>query len=126
MTLIFSARRYLAGRSLAALVGSGGMLLGLAAPAVAYDGPGCTAGDIAAVEGQVATAMAAYLFTHPDVNNLFTSVDGLSRADAQSQVRSYLAANPQVQAEIDAIRGPAYGLRDRCNIPDEHMHLGVL
>ena len=126
MTLIFSARRYLAGRSLAALVGSGGMLLGLAAPAVAYDGPGCTAGDIAAVEGQVATAMAAYLFTHPDVNNLFTGVDGLNRADAQNQVRSYLAANPQVRAEIDAIRGPAYGLRDRCNIPDEHLHLGVL
>lgn len=126
MTLIFSARRFLAGRSLAALVGSGGMLLGLAAPAVAYDGPGCTAGDIAAVEGQVATAMAAYLFTHPDVNNLFTGVDGLNRADAQNQVRSYLAANPQVRAEIDAIRGPAYGLRDRCNIPDEHLHLGVL
>ena len=126
MTLILSARRFLAGRSLAALVGSGGMLLGLAAPAVAYDGPGCTAGDIAAVEGQVATAMAAYLFTHPDVNNLFTGVDGLNRADAQNQVRSYLAANPQVRAEIDAIRGPAYGLRDRCNIPDEHLHLGVL
>ena len=121
MTLIFSARR-----TVAAVVGSGGLLLGLAAPAVAYPGPGCSAGDIAAVEGQVATAMAAYLFTHPDVNNLFTSVDGLSRADAQSQVRSYLAANPQVQAEIDAIRGPAYGLRDRCNIPDEHLHLGVL
>lgn len=121
MTLIFSARR-----TVAAVVGSGALLLGLAAPAVAYPGPGCSAGDIAAVEGQVATAMAAYLFTHPDVNNLFTSVDGLNRDDAQSQVQGYLAANPQVNAEIDAIRGPAYALRDRCNIPDEHLHLGVL
>lgn len=121
MTFTLSARR-----SMAAVAGAGGMLLGMAAPAVAYDGPGCTAGDIAAVEGQVATAMAAYLFTHPDVNNLFTSVDGLDRADAQTRVQGYLAANPQAKAEIDAIRGPAYALRDRCNIPDEHLHLGVL
>ena len=40
--------------------------------------------------------------------------------------QGYLAANPQTQAEIDAIRGPAFDLRNRCNIPDASIHLGVL
>jgi hypothetical protein len=37
-----------------------------------------------------------------------------------------LAANPQIKAEIDAMRQPATALRDRCNIPDDHIHFGVV
>ncbi len=121
MTLTFSARR-----AAASILGGGVVLVGLAAPAAAEPGPGCTAADITAVEAQVATAMAGYLFTHPDVNALFTSVEPLPRADARSKVANYLAANPQTKAEIDAIRGPAFALRDRCNIPDDLGHFGVL
>lgn len=113
-------------RSAVSVLGAGGVLLGLAAPAVAYDGPGCTAADITAVEAQVATAMAGYLFTHPDVNAFFTSLDGLNRSESQSKAQAYLAANPQIKAEIGAIRGPGSALRDRCNIPDDHVHFGVV
>jgi hemophore-related protein len=116
----------LARRTAASVLGAGGVLLGVAAPAVAYDGPGCTAADITAVEAQVATAMTGYLFTHPDVNAFFTSLDGLNRSDSQSKAQAYLAANPQIKAEIDAIRGPGSALRDRCNIPDDHIHFGVV
>ena len=121
-----TASALLARRITAAALGLGGVLLGLAAPAGAYPGPGCTAGDIAAVEAQVATAMTGYLFTHPDVNGFFTSLDGLQRSERQSQAQDYLAANPQTKAEIDAIRGPAFALRDRCNIPADDDHFGVL
>jgi hemophore-related protein len=116
----------LARRTAASVLGAGGVLLGLAAPAVAYDGPGCTAADITAVEAQVATAMTGYLFTHPDVNAFFTSLDGLNRSVSRGKAQDYLAANPQIKAEIDAIRGPATALRDRCNIPDSHVHFGVI
>ena len=116
----------LARRTAASGLGAGGGLLGLAAPAVAYDGLGCTAADVTAVEAQVATAMTGYLFTHPDVNAFFTSLDGLNRSESQSKAQDYLAANPQIKAEIDAMRQPATALRDRCNIPDDHIHFGVV
>jgi hemophore-related protein len=60
------------------------------------------------------------------VNAFFTSLDGLNRSDSQSKAQDYLAANPQIKAEIDAMRGPATALRDRCNIPDDHIHFGVV
>lgn len=116
----------LARRISASIIGAGGVLVGIAAPAVADVVPGCTAADIAAVESQVAAGIAGYLFTHPDVNIFFSSVQGKSKADAISSIQSYMDANPQVQAETDGIRGPAFDLRDRCNIADASIHLGVL
>ena len=121
MTLTPVARR-----AAASILGAGGVLLGLAAPAAADIVPGCSAADITAVESQVAAGVAGYLFTHPDVNLFFSSVQGQPQADAISQISSYLDANPQTQAELDAIRGPAADLRDRCNISDASIHLGVL
>lgn len=116
----------LARRVSAAIIGAGGVLAGVAAPAVAYDGPGCTAADIMAVEAQMTTAMAGYLFTHPDVNVFLTSTNGMPNAQRRSMLADYLAANPQTAAEIAAIKGPGAALRDRCNIPDSHLHLGLL
>lgn len=121
MTLITLARR-----TAASVVGAGSVFLGVAVPAAADIVPGCSAADIAAVESQVAAGMAGYLLTHPDVNIFFSSVQGTSKSTAISKVQDYLAANPQVQGEIDAIRGPAFDLRNRCNFPDESIHLGVL
>lgn len=116
----------LARRTAASVIAAGGVLLGLAAPAAADIVPGCSAADIAAVESQVAAGIAGYLFTHPDVNLVFSGVQGMPQAAAISTIDSYLNANPQVQAETDAIRGPAFDLRNRCNIPDARVHLGVL
>ena len=116
----------LARRTTASVIGAGCVLLGLAAPAVAYPGQGCSAADIMAVEGQIATAMAGYLFTHPDVNVFLSNAEGLPIAQRESMIGDYLAANPQIRAEIGAIRSPGVALRDRCNIPDSHIHLGLI
>ena len=116
----------LARRTATAILGAGGVFIGLAAPAAADIVPGCSAADIAAVESQVAAGVAGYLFTHPDVNLYFSSVQGQPRSTAISKIESYLDANPQTQAELDAVRGPAFDLRNRCNISDASIHLGVL
>ena len=67
-----------------------------------------------------------YFFTHPDVNAFFSSVQGLPKADAFAKTKAYLAANPQVQDEINAIRGPVFDLRNRCGIPTNNLIRGVL
>lgn len=120
-TAIFTARR-----AVAAVLGAGAVLIAGAATAVADPAPGCTAGDITAVESQVAAGMSVYFFTHPDVNAFFSSVQGLSKADATSKTQAFLAANPQVKAEISGIRGPVLDLRQRCGIPTNNLIRGVL
>lgn len=118
--------KLLARRTAASVVGAGGVLLGLAAPAVADTPPGCTVADFTNVETGVAAAMTAYLFTHPDVNAFFTGLQGQSKDAVTAQAQAYMQANPQIQAELDAIRAPGDELRDRCNLPDEAIIIGVL
>ena len=61
--------------------------------------------------------MAGYFFTHPDVNNFFTSLRGLPHEEVRENVRNYLNANPQVESEINGIRQPLTDLRNRCEAP---------
>jgi hemophore-related protein len=104
----------------ASLVGSavmaGGMLCGGAAIAFAQPTPvpGCTAADLAQVSGTVGTAMGDYLFSHPDVNNFFTSLRGQPTDEIRGDVEDYLNANPGVESEVNAIRQPLTDLRNRC------------
>jgi hemophore-related protein len=121
MTFILIARR-----TAASLLGAGGVLLGLAAPAVADTPPGCTAADFTNVATGVNAATTAYLFTHPDVNAFFSGLQGQSKDAVKAQVQAYLQANPRVQAELAAITAPGDDLRNRCNVPDESMIFGVL
>ena len=116
-----SARRALVG-----LIGGGALagatLIGAASSAFAQPSPapptpGCTAADLAQVSGIVGTAMGNYLFTHPDVNNFFTSLRGLPNEELRGRVQSYMDANPQVQSEITGIRQPLTDLRNRCDAP---------
>jgi hemophore-related protein len=53
-------------------------------------------------------------------------MQGLPRTEAASKTKAYLAANPQTHAEIKAIRGPVFDLRNRCNIPTDSLIRGVL
>ena len=85
----------------------------LAAPTA----PNCTPADLAGVASGVAAAASAYLFTHPDVNDFFTSLRGLSKDQAHAKVKQYLAANPQIKAELQGIRQPLKDIRDRCGVP---------
>jgi hemophore-related protein len=121
-----STATHVARRAAAAILGASALLASGAATAAADTAPGCGAGDITAVEGQVATAMTAYFFTHPDVDAFFSSVQGLPKAEAKAKTKAYLAANPQTQDEINAIRGPVFDLRARCNIPAGNLIRGVL
>ena len=101
---------------------TGAMLFGGASSASAEPPPppappGCSAGDLAQVSGTVGTAMADYLFTHPDVNDFFTSLRGLPNEELRGDVRNYMDAHPQVQSEITGIRQPLTDLRTRCDAP---------
>jgi hemophore-related protein len=79
--------------------------------------PGCTAADLAQASGIVGTAMAEYMFSHPDVNNFFTSLRGLPNEELRGRVQTYMDANPQVETEINGIRQPVTDLRNRCDAP---------
>ncbi|MCV7178454.1 heme-binding protein [Mycolicibacterium sphagni] len=111
-----SASRSL-GHTVAVVLATGGVFLGTAGIAGADPIPGCTAGDVTAVMTGVSASMTAYLFTHPDVNDFMSSLQGLSKSDAKKRTQDYLAANPQVRDELSAIRQPGVDLRNRCNIP---------
>lgn len=76
--------------------------------------PGCTAGDLAQVSAGVAAAASVYLFSHPDVNDFFTSLHGRPSSEIPDDVQNYMNANPQAQSDLTAIRQPLTDLRGRC------------
>lgn len=121
----------LARRATVVMIGIGGAAVLGAAPALGEVRPGCTAADMAGVTTGVAAGLGAYLATHPDVNAFFTGLQGYNegpqmREDAIAATRTYLQANPQVAAELGAIRAPAVDFRNRCGIPPEALIEGVL
>lgn len=81
--------------------------------------PNCTAADLAAVLTGVSAATTAYLFTHPDVNAEFTGLKGATREQTREHLQDYLAANPQVAADLQAIRQPSEDFRARCGADAE-------
>jgi hemophore-related protein len=116
--MLLSART--ARRAVAGALGSGAvagaMLFGALPSASAQpDGPpNCTAADLAGVASGVSAATSAYLFTHPDVNWFFTSLEGKPRDEIRDDVQLYLDANPVVKAELTGIRQPLVDLKNRC------------
>jgi len=80
---------------------------------------------MAGIMSGVGFSMSGYLFTHPDVNSFFTSLQGLPREQIRAKVQDYLAANPQVRDEITAIRQPNTDFRDRCGASDKPAGLPV-
>lgn len=114
------------GRAAAVVLATSGVLLGATGTASADPIPGCTAGDVTAVMTGVSASMTTYLFTHPDVNDFLSGLQGLKKADAKQQTQDYLAANPQVRDELAAIRQPGVDLRNRCNIPLKAEIAGII
>ncbi|OFJ50418.1 heme-binding protein [Mycolicibacterium grossiae] len=112
-----AGRRAVAG-ALGAGAIAGATLFGAIPSALADDPaqnpPNCTAADLAGVASGVSASTSAYLFTHPDVNYFFTSLEGLPRDEVRTQVTDYLNANPQTKAELTGIRQPLVDLKDRC------------
>jgi heme-binding protein len=62
----------------------------------------------------VVAATSTYLYTHPDVNAFFTSLKGQPRDQISDDLQGYLDQNPQVRAELQAIRQPMADFRSRC------------
>jgi heme-binding protein len=108
-------------RSLAGVMGAGvvaGALLSAAAGSAAADPaprpPNCTAADVAGVAASVATALSAYLFTHPDVNGFYTGLQDQPKDQLRDNVQNYFGANPQEQSDLEGIRQPLTDIRQRC------------
>ncbi len=116
--MLLSAR--LARRAVVGVIGTGAVagaiLVGTAPSALADPPPNCTAADLAGVVGSVSTATAAYLATHPDVNDFMTGLNGQPRDAARTQLSQYLAANPSVANDLQAIRQPLMDQKNRCGI----------
>ena len=97
---------------------AGTMLFGALPSALADDPalnpPNCSAADLAGVSSGVSASTSAYLFTHPDVNYFFTSLEGLPRDQVRTQVATYMDANPGVKADLTGIRQPLVDLKNRC------------
>ena len=123
--MLISAR--LSRRAVSGAIGvgvlAGAMFLGLTATAAAEPPappppPPCTAAELALVMSGVSFDTANYLTTHPDVNNYFTSLKGQPRDQVRDEVQNYLDANPQVRADLRAIRQPSVDFRNRCGLPE--------
>ncbi|WP_237572829.1 heme-binding protein [Mycolicibacterium lacusdiani] len=118
--MLLSARAWR--RAVAGALGAGSiagaMLFGAIPSAMADDPalnpPNCTAADLAGVASGVSASTSAYLFTHPDVNWFFTSLEGKEREEVRVEVDRYLNDNPQVKAELTGIRQPLVDLKNRC------------
>jgi len=92
------------------------MLLAGAPSALADPPPGCTAADLAGVASGVSAATSAYLFSHPDVNGFFTSLEGAHRDTVRAEVKKFMDANPQTKADLTGIRQPLVDIKNRCGV----------
>jgi hemophore-related protein len=71
---------------------------------------------LAVESGTVGTAMGDYLFSHPDLNDFFTSLRGQPNEEIHDRVQTYMDAHPQTESEINGIRQPLTDLRSRCDL----------
>jgi hemophore-related protein len=76
--------------------------------------PNCSAADLEGVKAGVQAATSSYLFAHPDVNDFFDSLEGLTVSQRHSKIQAYMAANPQTAADLTGIRQPLVDVKNRC------------
>jgi hemophore-related protein len=79
--------------------------------------PNCSAADLEGVRAGVQQATSDYLFSHPDVNDFFNSLEGMARDQARPKVVSYMKAHPQTQKDLTGIRQPLTDIKNRCAAP---------
>lgn len=118
MSLLARAGRRAVAGAMGAGVIAGAMLIGAAPSALADDPalnpPNCSAADLAGVNSGVSASTSAYLFTHPDVNFFFTSLEGMPRDAVRTEVTKYMDDNPGVKTDLTGIRQPLVDLKNRC------------
>jgi hemophore-related protein len=79
--------------------------------------PNCSAADLEFARAGVHQATADYLFSHPDVNNFFNTLEGLPQDQASPKVAAYMKAHPQTQKDLTGIRQPLTDIKNRCGNP---------
>jgi hemophore-related protein len=109
-------------RVMVGVIGTGvaaGMLLCAGAGTASADSQprpaNCTAADVAGVATGVGAALSSYLFTHPDLNGFYTSLQDAPKDQIRADVQNYFNANPQEQADLQNIRQPLNDIVQRCN-----------
>jgi hemophore-related protein len=114
--MLLSARN--ARRAVAGAVGTGAlagaMLFGALPSAMAEEPANCTAADLAFTAAGVSKATSDYLFSHPDVNYFFTSLEGKTRDEVRTEVDKYMNSNPITKGELTGIRQPLVDIKNRC------------
>jgi heme-binding protein len=95
---------------------AGAMLLAAAPSALAAPPPNCSAADLAGVASGVSAGTSAYLFTHPDVNAFFSSLEGAPRESVRAEVKKFMDANPQAKVDLQGIRQPLVDIKNRCGV----------
>ncbi len=114
--MLLSART--ARRAVAGAIGTGAlagaMLFGALPSAMAEEPPNCTAADLAGVAAGVSEATSDYLFTHPDVNYFFTSLEGKTRDRGSRRGGQVHERQPVVKGELTGIRQPLVDIKNRC------------
>jgi hemophore-related protein len=79
--------------------------------------PNCSAADLEFARAGVQQATADYLVGHPDVNNFYNSLEGLTRDAARPKVAAYMKSHPQAKADLTGIRAPLADIKTRCGNP---------
>ncbi|MDG4664195.1 heme-binding protein [Mycobacterium sp. 236(2023)] len=100
----------LAGAALAGVIALGPAAAHAQPPAP----PNCSSADLTGVMTGVMAATSAYLFTHPPVNDFFSTLKGKSPEERRAALEAFMTANPQVGAELQGIRQPMKDFRNRC------------
>ncbi|MCG7596867.1 hemophore [Mycobacterium sp. PSTR-4-N] len=114
-----TARRV--GAATAVVVAAGGaavLMAGPGAPAGQAGPDPCAASEVAKTAGAVATDTGTYLETHPQTNQALTLI-AKQQGGAQSlgALKSYLDANPLVQADLQRLQKPLTSLAAQCQLP---------
>lgn len=78
------------------------------------NGPGCTAADLEFVRAGVQEATGQYLNAHPDVDEFYNSLEGLTRDQSTQKVSAYMKAHPQTKKDMTAIRQPLQDIKNGC------------
>lgn len=115
-----NSRRGLGAVVAAAAVGGVATVL-LAAPGVpsadAAADP-CAASEMAKTVGNVAINMSMYLDSHPQTNQVLTTVAGQPAGpQSLSMLKTYFDANPQAATDLQFIQQPVTSLSTKCKLP---------
>ncbi len=54
--------------------------------------PNCSAADLEGVRAGVQASTSAYLFSHPDVNDFFNSLEGMPKGQTHAKVEAYMTS----------------------------------